>query len=58
MSKRLVLGVLFGALTLACSTMKTAVDYDHTVNWSAIHTFTLADGTKVRVGNLKGGTRR
>jgi hypothetical protein len=46
MKKRLVLGILGSVLTLACSTMKTAVDYDHTVNWSQIHTFTLADGTK------------
>ncbi len=40
------LGILGGVLTLACSTMKTAVDYDHTLNWSQIHTFTLADGTR------------
>ena len=32
--------------TLACSTMTTAVDYDHTVNWSQFHTFQLAEGTK------------
>ncbi len=41
-----VLGVLGGVLTLACSTMTTAVDYDHTVNWSQFHTFQLAEGTK------------
>jgi hypothetical protein len=41
-----VLGILAAALTLACSTMTTAVDYDHTVNWSQFHTFQLADGTK------------
>jgi hypothetical protein len=41
-----ILGILAGALTLACSTMTTAVDYDHTVNWSQFHTFALAEGTK------------
>ena len=39
-------GILIGALTLACSTLNTAVDYDHTVNWSQFHTFQLAEGTK------------
>ena len=42
----LALAVAFGALTLACSTMTTAVDYDHTINWSQFHTFQLAEGTK------------
>ena len=42
----LVLGLFAGALTLACSSMTTAVDYDHTVNWSQFHTFQLAEGTK------------
>ena len=42
----ILLGILAGALTLACSTMTTAVDYDHTVNWSQFHTFQLAEGTK------------
>ena len=42
----MVLGILAGALTLACSTMTTAVDYDHTINWSQFKTFQLADGTK------------
>ncbi len=41
-----ILGILAGALTLACSTMTTAVDYDHTINWSQFHTFQLAEGTK------------
>jgi hypothetical protein len=41
-----LLGVLAGAITLACSSMTTAVDYDHTVNWSQFHTFAIADGTK------------
>ena len=41
-----VLGILAGVLTLACSTMTTAVDYDHTVNWSQFHTFKLAAGTQ------------
>ena len=42
----LVLGVVAGALTLACSTMKTDVDYDHTINWSSMHTFQLAQGER------------
>ena len=42
----LALALAFGALTLACSTMTTAVDYDHTINWSQFHTFQLAEGTK------------
>jgi len=42
----LALAVAFGALTLACSTMTTAVDYDHTINWSQFHTFQLAPGTQ------------
>lgn len=47
MKRRLtVLAILGCALTLACSTMKTAVDYDHTINWSQFHTFQLAEGTK------------
>ena len=41
-----LLGILIGALTLACSTLTTAVDYDHTINWSQFHTFQLAEGTK------------
>jgi hypothetical protein len=41
-----VLGILAGALTLACSTMTTSVDYDHTVNWSQFHSFQLAEGTR------------
>ena len=40
------LALAAGALTLACSTMTTAVDYDHTINWSQFHTFQLAGGTK------------
>ena len=42
----MVLGILASALTLACSTLTTAVDYDHTVSWSQFHTFQLAEGTK------------
>ncbi len=41
-----LLGILSCALILACSTMTTAVDYDHTINWSQFHTFQLAEGTK------------
>ena len=40
------LALAAGALSLACSTMTTAVDYDHTINWSQFHTFQLAGGTK------------
>jgi hypothetical protein len=39
------LGILAGVLTLACSTMKTSVDYDHTINWSQFHTFQIVGGT-------------
>jgi hypothetical protein len=41
-----VLGILAAALTLACSTMTTAVDWDHTTDWSQFHTFQLVDGTR------------
>jgi len=41
----LFLGTLAGALTLACSTMKSSVDYDHTINWSQFHTFQIVGGT-------------
>jgi hypothetical protein len=41
-----ILGIIGASLTLACSTLTTAVDYDHTVNWSQFHTFQLAEGTK------------
>jgi hypothetical protein len=41
-----LLGILTGALTLACSTMTTSVDYDHTVNWSQFHTFQIVGGTQ------------
>ena len=42
----LALGVLAGIVTVACSSVTTAVDYDHTVNWSQFHTFQIAEGTK------------
>jgi hypothetical protein len=42
----IALGIVAAALTLACSSMTTAVDYDHTINWSQFHTFALAEGTK------------
>ena len=42
----ILLGLLAGALTLACSTLTTAVDYDHTVNWSQFHTFQLVENDK------------
>jgi hypothetical protein len=41
-----VLAVLAGAMTLACSTMTTSVDYDHSVNWSKYSTFQIMEGTK------------
>ena len=40
-----LLGILAGTLTLACSTMKTSIDYDHTINWSQFHTFQIVGGT-------------
>ena len=42
----MALALAAGTLTLACSTMTTAVDYDHTINWSQFHTFQLAPGTQ------------
>ena len=38
--------ILGAAVTLACSTMTTSVDYDHTVNWSNYKTFQVMEGTK------------
>lgn len=38
--------LLAGAATLACSTMTTSVDYDHTINWSKYSTFQIMEGTK------------
>ena len=40
------LAILAVALTLACSSATTAVDYDHTIDWSQFHTFALAEGTR------------
>jgi hypothetical protein len=40
-----VLVTLAAAATLACSTMTTAVDYDHTINWSNYKTFQIMEGT-------------
>ncbi len=37
---------LAAALSVACSTMTVAVDYDHTVNWSKYSTFQLMEGTR------------
>ena len=45
----ILLGLLAGVFTLACSTLTTAVDYDHSVNWSQFHTFQLAEGDKEMV---------
>jgi len=42
----ILLGLLAGMLSLACSTLTTAVDYDHSVNWSQFHTFQLVEGDK------------
>ena len=41
-----VLVTLAAAATLACSTMSTAVDYDHTINWSNYKTFQVMVGTQ------------
>ena len=41
-----VLVTLSAAVTLACSTMSTAVDYDHTINWSNYKTFQVMVGTQ------------
>jgi hypothetical protein len=41
----IALGILAGALTLACSTLSTDVDYDHTVDFAKYHTFELKEGT-------------
>ena len=38
--------VLGAAVTLACSTMTTSVDYDHTINWSNYKTFQVMVGTQ------------
>ena len=44
--RKTVLGVLIGVLSVACSsTLTTNVDYDHTIDWSAFHTFQLRTGT-------------
>ena len=42
----ILLVVLAAAFSVACSTMTTSVDYDHTVNWSKYKTFQIMDGTK------------
>jgi hypothetical protein len=34
------------AIAVACSSVSSAVDYDHTINWSQFHSFQLMDGTK------------
>jgi hypothetical protein len=39
------LGVVTAALALACSTLSTDVDYDHTISFAKYHTFQLATGT-------------
>jgi hypothetical protein len=41
-----LLGALAGVLTLACSSVNTAVDYDHTINFSQFHTFQIMEGTR------------
>ena len=41
-----VLVTLAAAATLACSTMTTAVDYDHTISWSNYKTFQVMVGTQ------------
>jgi hypothetical protein len=39
------LGILAGAMALACSTLSTDVDYDHTISFAKYHTFQLKEGT-------------
>jgi hypothetical protein len=39
------LGIAAAALALACSTLSTDVDYDHTISFAKYHTFQLATGT-------------
>jgi Domain of unknown function (DUF4136) len=41
-----ILVTLAAAATLACSTMNTAVDYDHTISWSNYKTFQVMVGTQ------------
>jgi hypothetical protein len=41
----IILVILGAAVTLACSTMTTSVDYDHTINWSKYSTFQIMTGT-------------
>src|SRR5262245_1511399 len=41
-----VLAILACTLATNCSSVSTAVDYDHTVNWSQYKTFQIAEGTK------------
>jgi len=41
----ITLGIVAGALALACSTLSTDVDYDHTVNFGKYRTFQLKEGT-------------
>ena len=38
--------ILGAAVTLACSTMSTSVDYDHTISWSQYKTFQVMVGTQ------------
>src|SRR5262245_3209680 len=40
-----ILVTLAAAAIVACSTMTTSVDYDHTVNWSKYNTFQIMTGT-------------
>jgi hypothetical protein len=47
--RKTILAILIGATALACSTLTTNVDYDHTVNWSNFHTFQLQTGTPAPV---------
>jgi hypothetical protein len=44
-----VLVTLAAAASFACSTMTTAVDYDHTVDFSKFKTFQIMEGTKTPV---------
>jgi Domain of unknown function (DUF4136) len=41
-----ILVTVAAALTVACSTMTTAVDYDRTIDWSKYKTFQIMEGTR------------
>jgi len=40
-----ILGIAAAAFALACSTLSTDIDYDHTISFAKYHTFQLREGT-------------